>query len=428
MERLLSRNWGIENSWTIGVYESRGGYQAAKKALEMPQKAIIQEVLDANLRGRGGAGFPAGRKWTFLKQDTTLPKYLVVNADEGEPGTFKDREILTKDPHSLIEGIIITCYALGQHTCYVYLRGEFVQAYHRMLSAIKEAHAKGYLGKNIFGKPFDLEIYLHRGAGAYICGEETALLNSLEGRRGEPRLKPPFPAVAGAFGCPTTVNNVETIAYVPFIIDKGGKWFSSLGTPTDGGLRLLCVSGHVKRPGVYELSTRTTLKSLIYDLCGGMKYEDRPLKGVIPGGSSTPVLLPDEIDIPMDNDELRKINMESLKIPSGMGSAGIIVMDSSVCMVRAGMRLAKFYHHESCGQCTPCREGTGWLERIFHRIEDGHGTSRDIDLLYNTANNMDGTTICPLAEAAAWPTKAFLKKFRKEFELHVKEQRCPFEH
>jgi NADH-quinone oxidoreductase subunit F len=421
MQKLLSRNWGIDKSWTLPVYESQGGYQTLNKAFSMEPKAIIQEVLDANLRGRGGAGFPCGRKWTFLKTDTTLPKYLVVNCDEAEPGTFKDREIITKDPHSLIEGIIIACYALGMHTSYIYCRGEFVEGAQRLNAALKEAYAKGLLGKNILGKGFDLDIYVHRGAGAYICGEETALLNSLEGRRGEPRLKPPFPAVAGAFGCPTIVNNVETIASVPFIVDKGGKWYSALGTPTDGGVRLFCVSGHVKRPGVYELSTKTTLKELIYDHCGGMRSEEYKLKGVIPGGSSTPVLLPSEIDVMLDGDALKKIG-------SATGSAGIIVMDESVCMVRAGLRLAKFYHHESCGQCTPCREGTGWLERIFHKIEHGHGTKQDMAVLYEAANNMEGNTICPLADAAAWPTKAFLKKYPQEFELHVEKGACPFPH
>jgi NADH-quinone oxidoreductase subunit F len=419
MEKLLSRNWGIPDSWTIGVYEQRGGYQALRKGLRMEPKAIVQEVIDSNLRGRGGAGFPCGRKWTFLKQDTNLPKYLVINGDEGEPGTFKDREIIGKDPHSLIEGCILSCFALGANTCYIYLRGEFVLGARRMEQAIAEAHAKGYLGKNILGSGFNLEIYVHRGAGAYICGEETALLNSLEGYRGEPRLKPPFPAVAGAFGCPTIVNNVETIATVPFIVERGGKWYADQGTATDGGLRLYCISGHVKRPGVYELSTKTTLHDMIYEFAGGMLHADKALKGVIPGGSSTPVLLPHEIKVAMEGDALKKLG-------SATGSAGIIVMDESTCMVRAGLRLAKFYHHESCGQCTPCREGTGWLERIFHRIEHGEGTARDLEVLFEAANNMEGNTICPLADAAAWPTKAFLKKYPDEFKEHIRLGHCPF--
>jgi NADH-quinone oxidoreductase subunit F len=421
MEKLLSRNWGIDQSWTLPVYEAQGGYKTLAKAFAMEPKAIIDEVLASNLRGRGGAGFPTGRKWTFLKQDTNLPKYLVINSDEAEPGTFKDREIITKDPHSLLEGIIVSCYAMGMHTCYIYIRGEFKVGAQRVNAAIKEAYAKGYLGKNILGKGFDLDVHVHRGAGAYICGEETALLNSLEGRRGEPRLKPPFPAVSGAFGCPTIVNNVESIATIPFILDKGGKWYSGLGTATDGGVRLFCVSGHVKRPGVYELSTKTTMRELLFEYCGGMLHEDRPLKGVIPGGSSTKVLLPNQIDVMLDGDAMKKIG-------SSTGSAGIIVMDSSVCMVRAGLRLAKFYHHESCGQCTPCREGTGWQERIFHKIEHGHGTKQDLKVLLDAANKMEGNTICPLADAAAWPTQAFLEKFPEEFERHIENKGCPFPH
>lgn len=429
MEKLLSRNWGVDKSWTLEVYESRGGYKAVRKAFQMEPKAIVNEVIASNLRGRGGAGFPCGRKWTFLKQDTDLPKYLVINGDEGEPGTFKDREILTNDPHSLVEGCIISSYALGVHTCYIYLRGEFVLPYERLEAAIKEAYKKGYLGKNILGKGYDLDIYVHRGAGAYICGEETALLNSLEGRRGEPRLKPPFPAVAGLFGCPTIVNNVETISYIPFIVERGGEWFASLGTrypapppgripDDDGGLRLYCISGHVKRPGVYELSTRTTLREIIYEHAGGI-LDDRQLKGVIPGGSSTPVLLPDEIDVVMDIASLRKLKTMA-------GSAGIIVMHDGTCMVRAAMRLAKFYHHESCGQCTPCREGTGWLEKMLKRIEYGQGRESDLKTLYDAANNMEGNTICPLADAAAWPTKAFLQKYPEEFKAHVERGGCPF--
>jgi NADH-quinone oxidoreductase subunit F len=421
MEKILTKNVGVEGGHTLAVYEQRGGYQALRKGLKMEPKAIVQEVLDSNLRGRGGAGFPCGRKWTFLKQDSPLPKYLVVNADEGEPGTFKDRVILNHDPHVLIEGCIISCFALGIHTCYIYIRGEFVEPARRVDAAIAEARKKGYLGQNILGSGFDLEIYVHRGAGAYICGEETALLNSLEGRRGEPRLKPPFPAVAGAFGCPTIVNNVETIASVPVIVERGGKWYASLGTATDGGLRLYCLSGHVKRPGVYELSTKTTLREMIYEHAGGIYPEGRQLKGVIPGGSSTPVLLAGEIDVVMDNDSLKKAGSQA-------GSAGVIVMNDQTCMVRTAMRLAKFYHHESCGQCTPCREGTGWQERILKRIETGEGREADLATLYETANGMEGTTICPLGDAAAWPTKAFLKKYRAEFEEHIRGRGCPFPH
>jgi NADH-quinone oxidoreductase subunit F len=412
MEKLLSRLWNTDKGWTLPVYESVGGYGPLKKALSMEPKAIIQEVLDSNLRGRGGAGFPTGRKWSFLKQDTDLPKYLVINADEGEPGTFKDREILTKDPHSLIEGCVISCFALRANTCYIYLRGEFEEAFARMEGALKEAYAKNYVGKNVLGSGFDVDIYLHLGAGAYICGEETALLNSLEGRRGEPRLKPPFPAVSGLFGCPTIVNNVETIASVPFIVDRGGKWYSSLGSPTEGGLRLYCISGHVNKPGVYELSPKTTLREMIEVHAGGVK--GGKLKGVIPGGSSTPVLKADEIDVMMEGEALKKLGTQA-------GSAGVIVMNDTVDMAKASLRLAKFYHHESCGQCTPCREGTGWLERILKRIVNGNGTERDLEVLYNAADNMEGNTICPLADAAAWPTKAFLKKFPEDFKKYVRK-------
>ena len=361
-EPLLTRNWSVPDAYRLPVYEQRGGYKAARKALGMTPADVIAEVKKANLRGRGGAGFPAGVKWGFINAAAPT-KYLVVNADEGEPGTFKDRALMERDPHQLLEGCIIASYAIGAHHCYIYIRGELVKAAKNLTAAIAEARARGYLGKNCLGRPFELEITVHRGAGAYICGEETALLESLEGKRGEPRLKPPFPAVVGAFGQPTIVNNVETISAVTHVLEMGGDAFAALGVPGDGGQRIFCLSGHVKKPGLYELAVGTPLRALIYEHGGGIR-EDRALKAVIPGGSSTPVLLPEHIDAPLSVEGLKAVG-------SMVGSAAVIVMDETTCVVRAMWRLAKFYHHESCGQCTPCREGTGWLERILWRIEAG---------------------------------------------------------
>ncbi|MFQ5825555.1 MAG: NADH-quinone oxidoreductase subunit NuoF [bacterium] len=416
-EKIISKFYEIENSHTLEVYEQHGGYQAIRKVLkEMLPEEVIQEVIHSNLRGLGGAGFPAGRKWSFIPKDSPKPKYLVVNADESEPGTFKDRYVMDNYTHGLLEGMMIASYAIGAHKAFIYIRGEYVRQTENLEDQIKAAYKKGYLGKRIFGSKYDLEVVIHRGAGAYICGEETALLESLEGKKGWPRMKPPFPAIEGAFRCPTIVNNVETIAYVPTIITKGADWFANLGSERNGGLRHFSVSGHVKRPGVYELPMGTPLREIIYDHAGGMR-NSHELKAVVPGGSSSPILRPEEIDVKMDYDSLAAIG-------SMLGSAGVIVMDNSTCIVRALYVVTRFYHHESCGQCTPCREGTGWLEKILRRILDGHGRREDVDNVASIADNILGNTICPLGDAAALPVQSYVKKFRDEFEFHVHEKRC----
>lgn len=416
-EKIISKFFEIENSHTLEVYEQHGGYQAIRKALkEMTPDEVIQEVTLSNLRGLGGAGFPAGRKWSFIPKDSARPKYLVVNADEGEPGTFKDRYVMDKYTHGLLEGIMIASYAIDAHKAFIYIRGEYVRQAENLERQIQAANKKGYLGKGIFGTKYDLEVVVHRGAGAYICGEETALLESLEGKKGWPRMKPPFPAIEGAFRCPTIVNNVETIAYVPTIINRGGDWFANLGSERNGGLRFFSVSGHVKKPGVYELPMGTPLCEIIYEHAGGMR-DGQELKAVVPGGSSSPILRPEEIEVKMDYESLAAIG-------SMLGSAGVIVMDHSTCMVRALYVVTRFYHHESCGQCTPCREGTGWLEKILKRILDGHGRPTDVDNLVSIADNIMGNTICPLGDAAALPVQSYVKKFRDEFEFHVHEKRC----
>jgi NADH-quinone oxidoreductase subunit F len=417
-ERLLMRCRDIPGLRHIDTYLQHGGYEATRTALSKYQPHELVEMVKAsNLRGRGGAGFPTGMKWSFLPKQTEKPVYLAVNADESEPGTFKDRVIMEEDPHQLLEGIIITSYAINCHTAYIYIRGEMKYAHDILWEAIHEAYAKGCLGKNIFGSGFDLDVYVHRGAGAYICGEETGLLESLEGKRAYPRIKPPFPATHGLFGCPTIVNNVETIACVPHIVLRGADWFRSIGPEKSPGPKLYCVSGHVVRPGVYELPMGTPLREIIYEHAGGIP-NGRALKGVIPGGASMPIFTADEIDVPMDMDSVQKAG-------SFLGSAGIMVMDDTVCMVWACLVLAKFFHHESCGQCTPCREGTGWLERVLHGLEYGGGQRSDADLLLNIAGNMMGNTICALADAAAMPVRAFVTKFRSEFEQHAELGRCP---
>ena len=396
-----------------------GTYSRLRKWMRPDKKdAIVDEVKAANLRGRGGAGFPAGVKWTFVPKNTDKPKYLAVNADEGEPGTFKDRYWLERDPHALIEGCILCCYALGIHTCYIYIRGEFVRPGQVTERALEDAYKQGYLGKNILGTGFDLDIYVHMGAGAYICGEETAMLNSLEGYAGQPRLKPPFPALIGLFGCPTVINNVETLVNVPVILEMGAEKFNALGTEKNGGTKVFGVSGHVKKPGIYEFPLGTNLKEIIYDHCGGI-LDDRPLKGVIPGGSSCPIITPDEIDIPCDFDSLKAVG-------SMLGTAGVIVIAEPTCIVQALLRLSSFYAHESCGQCTPCREGTGWLERILREIEAGRGKKEHVDLLLDVAGQMEGNTICALADAAAWPVQGVLKKFLPEVLKHIELGRCPY--
>lgn len=430
-EHILSNRFDVDEAWTLPVAERQGAYRTARRALTMmdPDK-IKEEVKAANIRGRGGAGFPAGIKWGFLPKDAETV-YLVINADEGEPGTFKDRQIMEKDPHRLIEGCIATMWAIGAHVTYIYVRCELVKSIRRLESAIQEARKKGYLGDRPFGKSFPMEVYVHPGAGAYICGEETALLNSLEGKRGEPRLKPPFPAIKGAFGQPTIVNNVETIAAVPDILEKGGKKWSDISllpeSFRDGGTRLYGVSGHVKTPGVYEAPVGITLRELIYDFGGGMLHADRKLKGVIPGGSSTPVLHPDHtVHAPKEDDPMHAWHGKShIDVPMGvdtmkglgtmLGTCCAIVMDDSVNMAEAARNLMKFYKHESCGQCTPCREGCGWLLDVLQQIGKGAGKKEDIDLLVDISNNMMGNTICALADGTAMPMLGFIQKYPEDF-------------
>jgi NADH-quinone oxidoreductase subunit F len=419
MEKILTRNIHKEDSQSIEVYEAGGGYQAYRKAISsMGPDEVTEQVKNSGLRGRGGAGFPCGLKWSFMPKEKNKPHYLLVNADESEPGTFKDRLLMELDPHLVIEGSMLSAYAIRADVCYIYIRGEFIHPAEVMNRAIAEAYAKGFAGRNICGSDWSCELVIHRGAGAYICGEETALMTSLEGDRGYPRNKPPFPAQSGFFGCPTTINNVETLSCVSFIIERGPDWFLSIGPDEKNtGPKLYCLSGHVKRPGVYEGPMGLPLMELIHELGGGMLREDRPLKAVIPGGSSVPVLRAEECEVNLDFDSL-------MKAGSALGSAGIMVMDSSTCMVNALHRIAYFYDHESCGQCTPCRQGTGWMRRILERIENGRGRAEDIDLLKNVADNIEGNTICALGDAAAWPVQSFVKKFRDEFQAHVDAGKC----
>jgi NADH-quinone oxidoreductase subunit F len=418
METVLTTHFSDERYHRMEGYRAHGGYDALRKAVSMPREAIVEEVKKANLRGRGGAGFPAGVKWGFLPKDLSRPRVLVVNADEGEPGTFKDRMLLARGPHLLVEGIAITCFALSIHDAYIYIRGEYVREARILGEALEEARAAGLLGKNLLGSGFDLEVTLHRGAGAYICGEETSTINSLEGKRGWPRLKPPFPALVGAFGLPTLVNNVETLSNVPWIINNGGERFAALGCEKNGGTRLVGVSGPVVRPGVYELPANANLRSVIHDIAGGLR-DGKRLKAVIPGGSSTPILRADEIDVTFD--------IESMAGRGTMaGTCGVIVIPEGTCMVRALSVLMNFYAHESCGQCSPCREGTGWLRLIAGRIEAGEGRPGDVELILDICGNMMGRTICALADAAAMPAQSFIGKFREEFDRHVAERKCPF--
>jgi len=418
-ERILLRCRDIPDLRRLPVYLKHGGYESARKALtQHTPEQLVDMVKASNLRGRGGAGFPTGMKWSFLPKQSEKPVYLCVNADESEPGTFKDREIMEDDPHQLLEGVLISAFAIKCHRAYIYIRGEMLTGYERLWEAVQEANAGGFLGKNIFGTGFDLEVIVHRGAGAYICGEETGLIESLEGKRAYPRIKPPFPATHGVFGCPTIVNNVETLACVPHIVTRGADWFKSIGPEKSPGPKLFCVSGHVVRPGTYELPMGTPLREIIYEHAGGIP-NGRALKGVIPGGASMPVFTPDEIDVAMDMDSVQKAG-------SFLGSAGIMVMDDTVCMVWATLTLAHFFRHESCGQCTPCREGTGWLENVLYGLEEGHASPQDVDLLLNISNNMMGNTICALADAAAMPVRAFVTKYRAEFEEHARLGRCPF--
>ncbi len=402
----------IRNLHSIDVYLANGGYKALKKALEMKPEEVTDQVKKSNLRGRGGACFPTGLKWTFMPKQTTKPKYLCVNGDESEPGTFKDREIFERNPHLLIEGILIASYAMGITTAYLYIRGEYGKWVRMVEKALADAYGNGFVGQNICGTTFSTNIYLHKGAGAYICGEESALMNSIEGQRGYPRVKPPFPAQNGVWACPTTINNVETIANVPWIIEKGWEWYSKIGAAKHPGPILVGVSGHVNKPGVYEMPTGEPLLEIIYKYAGGVAG-GKAIKAVIPGGSSTMILRGDQL-------EGARMDAESLKAAgSSVGTAGMIVMDEDTDLIRVISRISKFYYHESCGQCTPCREGTGWLWKILNRFELGQAKKSDVDLLMDIANNIEGNTICALGDAAAWPVQSMIRRFKDEFEKRV---------
>jgi NADH-quinone oxidoreductase subunit F len=396
-----------ENSFRLGAYLGRGGYEAARKTiLTMKPRQVLEEVKKANLRGRGGAGFPAGSKWAFVPQADERPRYLCVNADEGEPGTFKDRAIMTQDPHLLLEGILLTCYAVGIHTAFIYIRAEYEAIAQRLEAAIEEARQNGFLGPDIFSSGFGLAVFVHRGAGAYICGEETALLESIEGKRGMPRLKPPFPASVGLFRSPTVINNVETIANVPLIFRYGADWFVARGLPRDGGTRIFGVSGAVRKPGLYELPVGTPLRKIIYEWAGG-PAEGQSVKAVVPGGLSAPFLTPEEIDVPMDYESLAHAK-------SMLGSAGVIVIGDRTPIIDVLRIVARFYAHESCGQCTPCRIGTTWISKIADRIGSGAGTPGDLDLIRHLAEGMKAKTLCPMGDAAAFPVLSIVGKFGQE--------------
>jgi len=413
--KILTGDWDKPESWSLATYKASGGWQALPKALKMQPQQIVEEVVKSNLRGRGGAGFPTGMKWNFVRKETSFPKYLVVNADEGEPGTFKDRAILEKSPHMFVEGLVIGCYALDCHLTYVYCRGEFRRGpAGRLQQAIDEAYAQGYLGKNILGSGFDLEMHVVIGAGAYICGEETALLESLEGRKGYPRLKPPFPANAGGglFKQPTAVNNVETLANLPVIVEKGGEWFADVGVPKNGGTRLYAVSGHVMVPGVHEAPMGTTFRVLLDEHCGGMRG-NKKLKAIIPGGSSSAVMTAEEVDWPSDFDTLKAKKTMA-------GSGGVVYLDEDTNMAFALANVMRFYAHESCGQCTPCREGTAWLSRLLDKICAGRGEKLDVDNVHQIARQMEMKTICALADGAAMPAKSYIEKFRADFDALVR--------
>jgi NADH-quinone oxidoreductase subunit F len=419
--KILTKHLDDPELHTLAAYERHGGYGALRKAFKggMTPEKICEEVKASNLRGRGGAGFPTGIKWGFLPKQTDKPIYLVINADEGEPGTFKDRMIMERNPHSLIEGCILSCFALKSHHCYIYIRGELYKSIKRIEQAIDEARAKGYIGKNILGTGFDCEIHAHPGAGAYICGEEMALIESLEGKPGQPRNKPPFPALVGLFGCPTIVNNVETIAYVPWIVENGGQAYSDLGSERNGGLKIWGVSGSVKRPGLWELPMGIPMRYLIEDCAGGMK-DGKVMKGVIPGGSSCPPMLAREIDVNLDIESIKKAG-------SMLGTGCVTVFEEGICTVRLAQRIAHFYEHESCGQCTPCREGTGWLYRNVKRLEHGDSLEGGLGLLESICNRILGNTICALGDAAAMPIQGFIQRFGDEWAAHLGAGRCPIQ-
>jgi len=417
--KILTKRFELPNSASLDTYLGADGFQAFRKVQEMTPEQIIDEVKASNLRGRGGAGFPTGMKWSFVPRNSPKPKYVICNADESEPGTCKDRVLMENDPHQLIEGMLIAGRAIDSHAGYIYIRGEYRYLIEVMDRAIDEAYARGILGDNVMGTGWKFDLRTHTGAGAYECGEESALLDSIEGKRGIPRLKPPFPAVVGAWQCPTVLNNVETYCAIPAIIRDGGAAFASLGPPKNGGTRLFCLSGHVNKPGVYELPMGFNLLRMIDEVGGGMR-NGKKLKAVIPGGSSCPVLRADECDLAMDYDTVAKAK-------SMLGSGGVIVMDEDTCMVKAMLRIMRFYAHESCGWCIPCREGTTWLRKILVRFHEGGGRSSDIDLMYDVAKNMFGRTFCALGDAAAMPMMSFVEKFRDEFEAHAGGKPCPYE-
>jgi len=415
----LTEHFASDDFRTLKGYRAAGGYQAARRALrEMTPTEVIDLVKESGLQGRGGAGFPAGLKWSFMPQKSERPKFLVCNADESEPGSFKDRILLERGPHQLLEGILIAAWATGSEKTFLYIRGEYAGPAASIRGAIEEAYAGGVLGPRVLGTHFQHDVVLVRGAGAYICGEETGLLESLGGKKGQPRKKPPFPAAYGAFGMPTTVNNVETFSHVPHIVGRGAEWFRGIGTEKSPGTTIFGVSGHVSRPGLYELPLGTKLDEIVFEHAGGVPG-GRKLKGVIPGGVSMPILPAGQIDVPMANEFLRE--RKSL-----LGTGGIIVMDDTTCMVRVAEVISYFYRDESCGQCTQCREGTGWMNKIVNRIERGAGTEQDLEVLLDVAGKMEGHTICAFADAAAWPIQGLLRHFREDFEAHVRERKCPF--
>jgi NADH-quinone oxidoreductase subunit F len=425
-QQILLKGVGSSDLSNIQNYMAQGGYESVRKALNsLTPDEVTEEVKKSGLRGRGGAGFPTGMKWSFIDKKSGKPRYLVCNADESEPGTFKDRYLMEHNPHILVEGLITSSYALGANTAYIYIRGEYWYLIAILERAIAQAKQQGFLGKNILGKGFDLEIYVHPGAGAYICGEETALLESLEGKRGNPRLKPPFPAVFGLYGCPTVVNNVETISAVPYIVVNGGEEYAKIGIGRSTGTKLISACGNLRKPGVYEIEMSISVEEFVYSdqYCGGIA-NGKDMKACVPGGSSVPIL-PKELLLKTAKGETRMMTYESLsdggfQTGSMLGSGGFIVYDEDQCIVRNTWNFTRFYHHESCGQCSPCREGTGWMEKVLHKIENGHGSMGDIELLWDIQRHIEGNTICPLGDAAAWPVAAAIRHFRHEFEWHVK--------
>jgi NADH-quinone oxidoreductase subunit F len=415
---VLTDNWDADHAWTLASYESRGGYAGLKKALSMSPDEVIGAVKDSGLRGRGGAGFPTGMKWSFIPQDNPNPKYLVVNADESEPGTCKDIPLMMASPHTLVEGVIISSYAIRAHKAFIYVRGEVLHVVRRLQRAVQEAYLAGHLGTDIHGSGYQLDLVVHAGAGAYICGEETALLDSLEGRRGQPRLRPPFPAVAGLYASPTVINNVESIASVPSIIANGADWFASMGTEKSKGFGIFSLSGHVARPGQYEAPLGITLRQLI-ELAGGIR-NGHELKFWTPGGSSTPLLTAEHLDVPLDFEAVGEAG-------SMLGTRALQIFDETTCVVRAVLRWTEFYKHESCGKCTPCREGTWWLAQTLIRLERGDGTPEDLDLLIDQCDNILGRAFCALGDGATSPITSSIKYFREDYLAHFEQGGCPFD-